>query len=98
TPSGHVPRPPPRAVKHEEAYRRQSSARIGYPLAEDTDPARPYGTTRWKSARSNGPPSPSRSLGSNATSTVAGRPPCGCRRSEEHTSELQSLAYLVCRL
>src|SRR2546423_6526019 len=26
-------------------------------------------------------------------------PPCGFRRrSEEHTSELQSLAYLVCRL
>src|SRR2546425_2687978 len=23
---------------------------------------------------------------------------CGCGRSEEHTSELQSLAYLVCRL
>src|SRR2546423_4867797 len=23
---------------------------------------------------------------------------CGCPRSEEHTSELQSLAYLVCRL
>src|SRR6266404_9583930 len=23
---------------------------------------------------------------------------CRCRRSEEHTSELQSLAYLVCRL
>src|SRR2546425_3277957 len=23
---------------------------------------------------------------------------CGCIRSEEHTSELQSLAYLVCRL
>src|SRR5687767_15291799 len=23
---------------------------------------------------------------------------CGLRRSEEHTSELQSLAYLVCRL
>src|SRR2546425_3484984 len=23
---------------------------------------------------------------------------CFCRRSEEHTSELQSLAYLVCRL
>src|SRR2546425_4918451 len=23
---------------------------------------------------------------------------CPCRRSEEHTSELQSLAYLVCRL
>src|SRR2546425_9135340 len=25
-------------------------------------------------------------------------PPTGVRRSEEHTSELQSLAYLVCRL
>src|SRR2546425_8726432 len=25
-------------------------------------------------------------------------PPCGPARSEEHTSELQSLAYLVCRL
>src|SRR2546425_13061859 len=24
--------------------------------------------------------------------------PCWCSRSEEHTSELQSLAYLVCRL
>src|SRR5205823_14159509 len=24
--------------------------------------------------------------------------PSGCGRSEEHTSELQSLAYLVCRL
>src|SRR2546423_8416361 len=23
---------------------------------------------------------------------------CSCKRSEEHTSELQSLAYLVCRL
>src|SRR2546425_2955878 len=28
-------------------------------------------------------------------SRARGRP---CRRSEEHTSELQSLAYLVCRL
>src|SRR5205823_13618674 len=26
------------------------------------------------------------------------RPQTCCRRSEEHTSELQSLAYLVCRL
>src|SRR5687767_15775755 len=33
--------------------------------------------------------------------TDARRQPCGdgdVRRSEEHTSELQSLAYLVCRL
>src|SRR2546425_2240454 len=28
----------------------------------------------------------------------AGSRPAGVRRSEEHTSELQSLAYLVCRL
>src|SRR2546423_8117131 len=27
-----------------------------------------------------------------------GEPDAGCARSEEHTSELQSLAYLVCRL
>src|SRR2546425_7018658 len=29
---------------------------------------------------------------------LAGRPPWAQARSEEHTSELQSLAYLVCRL
>src|SRR5205823_13573858 len=28
---------------------------------------------------------------------VGGLVPARCRRSEEHTSELQSLAYLVCR-
>src|SRR2546425_8373105 len=39
-----------------------------------------------------------------APAVVAGPPPAGParpgvrRRSEEHTSELQSLAYLVCRL
>src|SRR5687767_15701706 len=32
---------------------------------------------------------------SSRTATASGRPE---RRSEEHTSELQSLAYLVCRL
>src|SRR5229473_7976418 len=41
------------------------------------------------------------------TCTATSTGPCGCapcsswrrsRRSEEHTSELQSLAYLVCRL
>src|SRR2546425_2932155 len=30
--------------------------------------------------------------------TIVGRPPMEDYRSEEHTSELQSLAYLVCRL
>src|SRR5687767_15709288 len=33
-----------------------------------------------------------------ASDTCSGRGDCGSRRSEEHTSELQSLAYLVCRL
>src|SRR5205823_6913182 len=31
-------------------------------------------------------------------SCTRARPPGACSRSEEHTSELQSLAYLVCRL
>src|SRR6478609_10048897 len=33
-----------------------------------------------------------------ADGPTAGRPRCSAARSEEHTSELQSLAYLVCRL
>src|SRR2546423_12025450 len=43
--------------------------------------------------------------GRSATKEASGRrtstctaPPSSSRRSEEHTSELQSLAYLVCRL
>src|SRR2546425_12644573 len=47
-----------------------------------------------------------RSLSSSARFSIAGGRTCSCRhsshsrraRSEEHTSELQSLAYLVCRL
>src|SRR2546425_10691164 len=34
--------------------------------------------------------------GRRSTSRAPSR--CACARSEEHTSELQSLAYLVCRL
>src|SRR3989441_8194630 len=37
-------------------------------------------------------------LGSATTRTAGWRPCAGSWRSEEHTSELQSLAYLVCRL
>src|SRR2546425_7334598 len=36
--------------------------------------------------------------GSKRPSRLAGRSPVETSRSEEHTSELQSLAYLVCRL
>src|SRR2546425_3133441 len=35
---------------------------------------------------------------SRRLSLVGGGPVAGALRSEEHTSELQSLAYLVCRL
>src|SRR2546423_9116266 len=38
---------------------------------------------------------PSAAVPTPAASSVVPRPP---KRSEEHTSELQSLAYLVCRL
>src|SRR2546425_4842728 len=50
--------------------------------------------------RSRVPPrSPMRSTSFDAIQTLTGlhRNWC-CARSEEHTSELQSLAYLVCRL
>src|SRR2546423_2827524 len=51
----------------------------------------PY-TTLFRSSPSS---SPSSSRRSSAVSTRPGEAP---QRSEEHTSELQSLAYLVCRL
>src|SRR5687767_15489291 len=45
----------------------------------------------WRTARST-------SGGSSVVGPPFARPPSRRRRSEEHTSELQSLAYLVCRL
>src|SRR2546425_4835401 len=67
----------------------------------------PY-TTLFRSPTTNAPP-PWLPIGRSSTwpaaafsSTPAGRFPRGrswiVSRSEEHTSELQSLAYLVCRL
>src|SRR2546423_3927474 len=59
----------------------------------------PY-TTLFRSAPAA--PSPRRAGSRSATPPARGRrlPALGwlLRRSEEHTSELQSLAYLVCRL
>src|SRR2546425_7457824 len=37
-------------------------------------------------------------LGQQRAELAGGTPPIDASRSEEHTSELQSLAYLVCRL
>src|SRR5437899_8886458 len=38
------------------------------------------------------------SSGACGTTITKWRPPCGSCRSEEHTSQLQSLRHLVCRL
>src|SRR2546425_8169500 len=58
----------------------------------------PY-TTLFRSRKSASAPTSS-SAGSPCSSSASPRPPPAMRmrRSEEHTSELQSLAYLVCRL
>src|SRR5205823_10162427 len=42
--------------------------------------------------------SESKTVSTNSTSAPPSTRPRACSRSEEHTSELQSLAYLVCRL
>src|SRR3712207_7797192 len=69
----------------------------------------PY-TTLFRSARpspkplhslhpaSTGPPTPAPSRARRMTAGEVGRPPRQRNRSEEHTSELQSRQYLVCRL
>src|SRR2546425_7108137 len=49
-------------------------------------------------ARKSGTAVPTSSAVSPATSTAVSCPSSVLVRSEEHTSELQSLAYLVCRL
>src|ERR1035441_10874913 len=49
---------------------------------------------RWAPGCSAKHPSKVAVVRSNSHQT----PPCECHRSEEHTSELQSLRHLVCRL
>src|SRR2546425_7287032 len=61
----------------------------------------PYTTLfRSRPARRRRPPSRDRSgrRASSSSATHQGVNSKRCERSEEHTSELQSLAYLVCRL
>src|SRR5690242_21746572 len=69
-----------------------------FPTRRSSDLGMPPRTTRRAAIRSSAPPSPART-GAGATST---RSPSGSRRvdrrSEEHTSELQSHVNLVCRL
>src|SRR2546425_9488374 len=56
----------------------------------------PY-TTLFRSPRIPGP-GPGTHDRPSRDSAPPRSPPCVSLRSEEHTSELQSLAYLVCRL
>src|SRR3712207_7132294 len=57
----------------------------------------PSGCSRWE-PRGAGPPRPSRRRGTGSPGGSARRRRRPGRRSEEHTSELQSRQYLVCRL
>src|SRR5205814_9453994 len=67
-----------------------------FPTRRSSDLAR--SCSRWPTSRRS-TPGGSRPVTSR-TATRATPPPgrCGRRRSEEHTSELQSLRHLVCRL
>src|SRR2546425_11839368 len=59
----------------------------------------PYTTLfRSRSAANSRPHRPSRQLHWSTTPPNPASSTAARRRSEEHTSELQSLAYLVCRL
>src|SRR5262249_61954044 len=59
--------------------------------SRDKPPPRP--SASWSSPRSSPPPASRRSA-----TTCSNRPRRAPARSEEHTSELQSLTNLVCRL
>src|SRR2546430_11387329 len=58
----------------------------------------PYGTTRILVCGTPHDSSPSRTKSEPATMRCASAHSCSARRSEEHTSELQSQSNLVCRL
>src|SRR3712207_7971545 len=64
--------------------------------------ALPISEVNWIKARVSGPTSTWRKSSARPSSpsgvTTAPRPPAWKARSEEHTSELQSRQYLVCRL
>src|SRR4051794_41441660 len=69
-----------------------------------SSPLFPYTTLFRSSPRGRGGgshrfhPGPARCRSASACPRSTPRAACGCRRSEEHTSELQSPVHLVCRL
>src|SRR2546425_7630806 len=86
---------------------RARPARSGRPARESLGPPRAAPLAPTRRATPGGSPSPAPARGPRAppppappprARALASRALPGCRRSEEHTSELQSLAYLVCRL
>src|SRR5262245_64116389 len=91
------------------AVRTSRSSGLSVDSGDGTSPAFSYSTPRC-SSRVASPPSSRIMLGCcpsghcricwvhHQYSATAVTPPCCCTRSEEHTSELQSLRHLVCRL
>src|SRR3712207_7639983 len=88
-------RRPPRSTLFPYTTLFRSALRSRSPVARSPTAATCH---RGTSTRCSSPSS--RSLTSRGTATSGGpRPlPSGAARSEEHTSELQSRQYLVCRL
>src|SRR2546425_1522753 len=68
----------------------KDAARLSPPLSTNTSSS--PGWLRSRSAIA------SRFMEASSRIAACGQPPVSTPRSEEHTSELQSLAYLVCRL
>src|SRR5687767_15426392 len=89
-----------RSRNHKPSFPTRSTARdvsasIASPTNNDTTSRTPFAVSRTSAA------SPHATTGSPETSSpqfASSLLSSGGLRSEEHTSELQSLAYLVCRL
>src|SRR2546425_6856091 len=71
-------------------------------LFRSRQPHRRKGAPRLWAADGVGNHTPHEEIGhpsrNRVRAAIGAKPPDGGQRSEEHTSELQSLAYLVCRL
>src|SRR5205814_10725450 len=89
--------PRDRAAQHSFPTRRSSD------LTAPAAPARPSSLSRSKRSRptissSNSPRKKARKFCASCVSSPNACKRCTVLRSEEHTSELQSLRHLVCRL
>src|SRR5947209_14344228 len=91
-----MPRRPPRSTlfPYTTLFRSCSPRWLPLTYLASTPRAEPIWTAADESLRSAASPADLRA----STSWSASRPDRLCARSEEHTSELQSRQYLVCRL